>query len=130
VLVGVYAWVWGLGQVPTGWLADRIGRKWPITIGTLLIAAGIVIVTASTLHPVWFAGAAVMGAGMALVYPNLITAVGDTAHPSWRGGALGSTGYGATPATPSARSYSASSPNSPASPPHSGPPPDCSQPPA
>jgi MFS family permease len=30
-----------------------------------------------------------MGFGMALVYPNLITAVGDTADPAWRGGALG-----------------------------------------
>jgi MFS family permease len=89
VLVGVYAWVWGLGQVPTGLLADRIGRKWPITGGTFLIAAGIVVVVASGVHALWFAGAAVMGAGMALVYPNLITAVGDTAHPSWRGGALG-----------------------------------------
>lgn len=34
VAVGVYAWVWGLGQVPTGWFADRVGRKWPITAGT------------------------------------------------------------------------------------------------
>lgn len=30
-----------------------------------------------------------MGIGMALAYPNMITAAGDTAHPSWRGGALG-----------------------------------------
>ena len=89
VLVGLYAWVWGLGQVPAGWLADRIGRKPPITAGTFLIAAGIVIVTASGLHVLWFAGAAVMGLGMALAYPNLITVVGDSAHPSWRGGALG-----------------------------------------
>lgn len=89
VLVGVYAWVWGLGQVPTGALADRIGRRVPITLGTFLIAGGIAMIAASGLEALWFAGAAVMGAGMALVYPNLITAVGDTAHPSWRGGALG-----------------------------------------
>ena len=89
VLVGVYAWVWGLGQVPTGWLADRVGRKWPITAGTLLIGAGIAIVAVSGAHALWFVGATVMGIGMALSYPNLITAVGDTAHPSWRGGALG-----------------------------------------
>ena len=30
-----------------------------------------------------------MGVGMALAYPNLITAVGDVADPAWRGGALG-----------------------------------------
>jgi MFS family permease len=89
VLVGVYAWVWGLGQVPAGALADRIGRKTPITLGTLLIAAGIATLTASAEQILWYLGAAVMGAGMALVYPNLITAVSDTAHPSWRGGALG-----------------------------------------
>ena len=88
-LVGVYAAVWGLGQVASGALADRIGRKGPITTGTFGIGIGIVVILASRREPVWFAGAAVMGAGMALVYPNLITAVGDTAHPSWRGGALG-----------------------------------------
>ncbi len=89
LLTGVYAWVWGLGQVASGALADRIGRKPPITAGTFLIGAGIAIIAAASARPTWFAGAAVMGAGMALAYPNLITAVGDTAHPAWRGGALG-----------------------------------------
>ena len=89
VLVGVYAWVWGLGQVPTGWLADRVGRKWPITAGTFLIGAGIVIIVSTSTLAVWYLGATVMGIGMALAYPNLITAVGDSAHPAWRGGALG-----------------------------------------
>ena len=89
VLVGVYAWVWGLGQVPTGWLADRVGRKWPITTGTFLIGAGIAIIASTAALAVWYLGATVMGLGMALAYPNLITAVGDSAHPAWRGGALG-----------------------------------------
>lgn len=89
VLVGVYAWVWGLGQVPTGWLADRVGRKWPITAGTFLIGAGIAIIASTTALAIWYLGATVMGIGMALAYPNLITAVGDAAHPAWRGGALG-----------------------------------------
>jgi MFS family permease len=89
LLVGVYAWVWGLGQVASGALADRIGRKGPITVGTFVIGIGIVVIVSSGPHGVWFLGAALMGLGMALVYPNLITTVGDTAHPSWRGGALG-----------------------------------------
>ncbi|WP_249010183.1 MFS transporter [Conexibacter sp. DBS9H8] len=89
VLVGVYAWVWGLGQVPAGGLADRIGRKPPITLGTLLIAAGIAAITAGGGRDLWYGGAAVMGVGMALVYPNLITAVSDVAAPAQRGGVLG-----------------------------------------
>jgi MFS family permease len=89
VLVGVYAWVWGLGQVSAGALADRIGRKWPIVAGTSLIGGGIALIAATGVRATWFAGAAAMGVGMALVYPNLITAVGDSADPAWRGGALG-----------------------------------------
>ncbi|MHB1584074.1 MAG: MFS transporter [Acidimicrobiales bacterium] len=89
VLVGVYAWVWGLGQVAAGALADRIGRKLPITAGTFLVAGGLALFVATSAHGIWFAGAALMGIGMALAYPNLITAVGDTADPAWRGGALG-----------------------------------------
>ncbi|MHB8295789.1 MAG: MFS transporter [Acidimicrobiales bacterium] len=89
VVVGVYAWVWGLGQVFSGALADRVGRKAPITAGTLLIAAGLALFAASPLHAAFFAGAVVMGTGMALAYPNLLTTVGDTADPAWRGGALG-----------------------------------------
>lgn len=89
LLVGVYAWVWGLGQVATGALADRVGRKAPITVGIFLVGAGIVTILLAGTLPGWMSGAAVMGIGMALVYPNLISAVGDVAHPAWRGGALG-----------------------------------------
>jgi MFS family permease len=89
LLVGVYAWVWGLGQVAAGALADRIGRKAPITAGTFLVAGGLALFVATSAHGAWFAGAGLMGVGMALAYPNLITAVGDTAGPAWRGGALG-----------------------------------------
>lgn len=89
LLVGVDAWVWGLGQVGAGTLADRIGRKIPITSGTLLISAGLALFVATGNHGVWFLGSTLMGIGMALAYPNLITAVGDVADPSWRGGALG-----------------------------------------
>ena len=89
LLVGVYAWVWGLGQVLSGALADRIGRKPPITGGTFLIALGMGTMLAGSTQLYWYSGAVLMGMGMALAYPNLITAVGDSAHPAWRGGALG-----------------------------------------
>jgi len=89
LLLGVYAWVWGLGQVGAGAMADLAGRKLPITAGTFLVAGGLALFVATSAPSAWFAGAALMGVGMALAYPNLITAVGDTADPAWRGGALG-----------------------------------------
>jgi MFS family permease len=89
LLVGIYAWVWGLGQVAAGALADRVGRKAPITTGTFLLAAGLALFVATSSRELWFAGAALMGLGMALTYPNLLTTVGDVADPRWRGGALG-----------------------------------------
>jgi MFS family permease len=89
LLVGLYAWVWGLGQVASGALADRVGRKLPITLGTFLIAVGLAIFVSTNNHGIWIVAVILMGFGMALSYPNLITTVGDTADPRWRGGALG-----------------------------------------
>ncbi len=89
LLVGVYAWVWGVGQVATGALADRIGRRLPIASGIFTVGAGVLLTQlVSGLGP-WMVAAAAMGVGMALVYPNLIASVGDVADPAWRGGALG-----------------------------------------
>ena len=89
LLVGVYAWVWGVGQVATGALADRVGRRLPITAGIFLIGIGVLATLTTSGLGAWLLAAAVMGVGMALVYPNLISCVGDVADPSWRGGALG-----------------------------------------
>ncbi len=89
LLVGVYAWVWGVGQVATGALADRVGRRLPITAGIFLIGIGVLTTLVTSGLGVWLIAAGLMGIGMALVYPNLISCVGDVADPRWRGGALG-----------------------------------------
>ncbi|NNM96954.1 MAG: MFS transporter [Candidatus Dormibacteraeota bacterium] len=89
LVVGVYAWVWGLGQVATGALADRVGRRLPIASGILTVGAAVALIPITSGLGPWLGASALMGVGMALVYPNLISAVGDVAHPAWRGGALG-----------------------------------------
>lgn len=89
LLSGVYALTWGVLQIPSGALADRVGRKLPITAGLLLVASGITLLLLVHGLGLWLLAVAVMGAGMALHYPNLISAVGDVAHPAWRGSALG-----------------------------------------
>ncbi|MFA9445779.1 MFS transporter [Egicoccus sp. AB-alg6-2] len=89
VLVAVAPAVWGVGQLGTGALSDRIGRKWLIVGGQLVEAVGLVVIATGETVAVWAAGSALFGAGTAMAYPTLIAAVGDVAHPSWRGAAIG-----------------------------------------
>jgi MFS family permease len=89
ILVAVYPAVWGAGQMLTGWLSDRWGRKWLIAGGMLLQAAGIGMVAAGTGFAVWAVAAVLMGAGTAMVYPTLLAVIGDVAHPTWRARAVG-----------------------------------------
>ncbi|MGH9151213.1 MAG: MFS transporter, partial [Acidimicrobiales bacterium] len=89
VLVALYPAVWGLGQLATGPLSDRIGRKRLIAGGMWTQAAGIAVVATSTGFAPWALGAVVLGAGTAMVYPTLLAAIGDVAHPSWRASAVG-----------------------------------------
>jgi MFS family permease len=89
VLVALYPAVWGAGQMLTGALSDRWGRKWLIGTGMLVQAAGIALVAAGTSFVVWAIAAVVMGAGTAMVYPTLLAVIGDVAHPTWRARAVG-----------------------------------------
>lgn len=88
-IVALYTGSWAVLQIYTGHLTDRIGRKWPIAGGMWLAASGIALVAVSHALVGWLAGALLMGAGMALLYPTLLAAVSDVAHPRWRGAALG-----------------------------------------
>ena len=89
VLFALYPAVWGVGQLFTGALSDRWGRKRLISTGMFIQATALaVIATADTFAP-WAAGTMFLGAGTAMVYPTLLAAIGDIAHPVWRGRAVG-----------------------------------------
>ena len=88
-LAAMYPAVWGLGQLGTGALSDRLGRKWLIAAGMWLQAAAIGIVAATSGFAPWAVGALLLGAGTAMVYPTLLATIGDVAHPAWRASALG-----------------------------------------
>jgi MFS family permease len=88
-LAAIYPATWGVAQLATGALSDRIGRKWLIVGGMWLQAVGIGIVAVSTAFQGFSAGAALLGVGTAMVYPTLLAAIGDVAHPLWRAESLG-----------------------------------------
>jgi MFS family permease len=89
LLAALYPAVWGLGQLVTGPLSDRLGRKPLITGGMLLQAMALAgTALAGSLLP-WAAGAILLGVGTAMVYPTLLAAISDVAHPNWRASAVG-----------------------------------------
>jgi MFS family permease len=89
VLAAVYPAVWGLGQLGTGALSDRIGRKSLIVGGMLTQAGALAIVAAADSFAPWTFGAVLLGAGTAMVYPTLLAVIGDVAHPAWRARSVG-----------------------------------------
>jgi MFS family permease len=88
-VVGCYGFVWGGSQLWTGPLSDALGRKWPIVIGMWTCAIGVAATLMVDGFIAWSLTAALIGVGMALLYPTLIAAVGDISHPDWRGSSLG-----------------------------------------
>lgn len=89
VLAALYPAVWGVGQLVTGPLSDRLGRKRLITGGMWVQAVAIAVFALSTGFIPWVAAASLLGAGTAMVYPTLLAAIGDVAHPQWRASAVG-----------------------------------------
>jgi MFS family permease len=97
ILAATYPAVWGISQIVTGTLSDRVGRKWLIVSGMWVQALGISLIAAapSFAHgPTnnfwwWVMGSVLLGLGTALVYPTLLAAIGDVAHPDWRASAVG-----------------------------------------
>jgi MFS family permease len=89
ILVAVYPAVWGVGQILTGALSDRWGRKHLITAGMLTQAAALALIATVHTFGWWTAAAALLGAGTAMVYPTLLAVIGDVAHPLWRARAVG-----------------------------------------
>lgn len=115
VLAAVYPAVWGLGQVLTGPLSDRIGRKRLIVAGMLTQAAALGLIAAAHTFALWVAATVLLGAGTAMVYPTLLATIGDVAHPAGGRVRWASTGSGGTGASPWARCSPGSWPTSPAS---------------
>jgi len=88
-LVAIYPATWGIAQLGTGAISDRLGRKWLIACGMWVQAVGLMIVSLSTTFSGFAVGGVVLGVGTAMVYPTLLATIGDVAAPIWRSSAVG-----------------------------------------
>ncbi|MGI9605181.1 MAG: MFS transporter [Acidimicrobiales bacterium] len=89
ILAAIYPAVWGVGQLWTGGLSDRVGRKPLIAGGMATQAIALAWMGATSGFLGWAVGAAILGAGTAMVYPTLLATIGDVAHPAWRARSVG-----------------------------------------
>ena len=89
VIVALYPLVWGVGQLGTGALSDRIGRKGLIAGGLVTQAVSLAVIAIGQGFAIWALGAIGLGIGTAMAYPTLLAAIGDVAHPAWRASAVG-----------------------------------------
>ena len=89
VLAAIYPGVWGIAQLGTGALSDRVGRKGLIVAGMWVQALGILLVLLMAGFVPWAIAMVLLGLGTAMVYPTLLAAVSDVAHPDWRASAVG-----------------------------------------
>jgi MFS family permease len=89
VLAAIYPATWSIGQLATGALSDRFGRKWFIAAGMWVQAAGIAAVIVSDGFAGFAIGGVLLGIGTAMVYPTLLAAIGDVAAPAWRASSVG-----------------------------------------
>ena len=89
LLAAIYPGTWGMVQLATGALSDRVGRKWLIVCGMWTQAMGIATIILGESFGVFAVGGVLLGIGTAMVYPTLLAAVGDVASPSWRASAVG-----------------------------------------
>jgi MFS family permease len=88
-IIAIYGVVWGGSQLITGPLSDKYGRRSLIVGGFWLCAASCFgMVWVDTIWA-WSFMAAIMGLGMAMLYPTLGAAVADASEPKWRASILG-----------------------------------------
>ncbi len=88
ILKAVYPVTWGLLQVVTGPLSDRLGRKGLIVAGMWVQAAGLSLTAMTHDFRLWIIASLLLGVGTAMVYPSLIAAVSDASRPEWRARSL------------------------------------------
>lgn len=90
LVAAVYPAVWGLGQLITGPLSDRVCKKKLMSAGMALQGLALLGMIRAESLPAYVILAALLGAGTAMVYPTFLATVAEYTHPPERAESLGS----------------------------------------
>jgi MFS family permease len=91
IIKAVYPLTWSLGQLGTGALADRAGRRPLIVWGMIVqaLALGVIGAGVPSSYASGVGGALLLGIGTAMVYPALLAAAADISPAAKRATTLG-----------------------------------------
>ena len=91
IIKAVYPLTWSVGQLGTGALADRVGRRPLIGWGMVLQALALVLIAIGmpSAYISGVVGAVLLGLGTAMVYPALLAAAADASPAMKRATTLG-----------------------------------------
>ncbi|HXH20307.1 MAG TPA: MFS transporter [Chitinophagales bacterium] len=89
IIVAVYPAVWGVTQLFTGFLSDKLSRKPLLFWGMLLQGLALFAMAGSGNFYFYLFISVLLGLGTALVYPTFLAAVADFSHPIQRAKSIG-----------------------------------------
>lgn len=89
MIVAIYPASWGICQLFTGAISDRVDRKKMIAYGMWLQALSLWLMLIVDDVVLWMVGAVLLGLGTAMVYPTLQAAISDVTAIYWRASAMG-----------------------------------------
>jgi MFS family permease len=89
MIVSIYPAVWGLGQLFTGKLADRINKKTLLFWGMLAQGLALLLLIPAFQLSSYVLISVILGIGTAVVYPTFLAAIADETRPEQRAESLG-----------------------------------------
>jgi MFS family permease len=88
-IAAAYPALWGIGQLYTGGLSDKMSKKNLMITGMLLQGAAILLMIPAITFWHYLMLAALLGIGTALVYPTFLAGIAENTHPADRPQSLG-----------------------------------------
>lgn len=89
LVISAFGVVYGVSQLPAGWLADRIGARLVITLGIIGVAAAGILVGLSQSYLMLIVFLALMGVLGGGYHPAATTMISAIVEPKTRGQAMG-----------------------------------------